>query len=171
MKRILIVPLLMFTFQSFSQNEFAASAFYSSFKRIFEDAQSGFQAVKGAKRPSSVPDLYDEFKLKWMLPMTDSGKLVEPVNGKAFVIYYFESDKIRLKVDQRANDMKEAILNATNIPFTTRSQTTLVKEKPLTIHDYYLSEDQQGPAIMRHMIWYAAGKYHLSLEIRQRDKQ
>ena len=61
-----------------AQNEFAAAAFYKDFQKIYADAQQGFIQYKGVKKKSELPELTDEFKVKILLPLADSGKLVFP---------------------------------------------------------------------------------------------
>ena len=92
-----------------AQNEFAATAFYNEFRKIYADAQEGFVKNRGAKKISEFEDLVDEYKVKWLLPLADSGKIVFPVTGTPYVLYYFEPSKTRLKVDQRGVYLRDAV--------------------------------------------------------------
>lgn len=167
MKRILLFFLLLISLKSFSQSEFAATAFYNDIKKIYEDGQSGFVKYKGAKLPSEYEDLQDEYKAKLVLPLADSGKIIFPVTGKPYTIYFFEPSKSRLKVDQRGADLRDAVVQAFGKPLFARSESTLVNEHPITNTWYYTeaSDNQKANAVFRMSIYYKMGKYYLSLEI------
>jgi hypothetical protein len=167
MKRtgICIFLLLVLTSAS-AQNEFAGNAFYNEFKKIYEDAQSGFIDNKGDKRRSGIEELVTEYKVKWMLPLADSGKLVIPVNGNPYAIYYFEPGKTRLRVDQRAMELREAVTIAFNKPLFIRTVTTIVNDKPLSTTSYYGDENMEGPMLFRQTVYYQSGKFYTSLEVK-----
>ena len=80
MKRIILFFLLLAVSEVYGQNEFAAAAFYADFKKIYEDAQAGFVNYKGDKRKSEFEELATEYKVKLLLPLADSGKIVFPVS-------------------------------------------------------------------------------------------
>ena len=84
---MLILFLLFVLTRANAQNEFAATAFYTDFKKIFADAQAGFTDCKGIKRKSDFEELATEYYAKLMLPLADSGKVVFPVAGNPYVIY------------------------------------------------------------------------------------
>ncbi|MFZ1260928.1 MAG: hypothetical protein WAQ93_10635, partial [Chitinophagaceae bacterium] len=69
MKRMLILFLLFVLTRANAQNEFAATAFYTDFKKIFADAQAGFTDCKGIKRKSDFEELATEYYAKLMLPL------------------------------------------------------------------------------------------------------
>ena len=150
------------------QNEFAANAFYSEFKKIYDDAIHGFAISKGELRESEYPGLVTEYKVKLMLPLADSGKIAEPVKGRPYVIYYFEPDKLRLKVDQKGANLRDAILIALDRPLYSRAETILVDGHPLTNTWYFLneSETRHNEAAFQLSIYYSKNKYYLSLSIR-----
>jgi len=52
MKGYLLLILLTGIVKVFGQNEFAATAFYNEFKRIYTDATNGFIENKGSERVS-----------------------------------------------------------------------------------------------------------------------
>jgi len=169
MKRILIFQFLFLLLaKANAQNEFAATAFYTEFKKIYEDGQTGFLNCKAEQRKTGLEDLQKEYRIKMLLPLADSGKLVVPSKGSPYVIYYFEPDKLRLKVDQRGANLRDAVVTAFDKPLAIRSETTIVNNQPFSVTDYSLVTDQSGPVLFRQIIYYNAGKFYLSLEIRGR---
>ena len=93
MKKLAFLIIGFFTMKAYCQNEFAASAFYTDFKKIYEDAKGGFVTYKGDKRNSEFEELASEYKVKLLLPLADSGKIVYPVSGNnPFVVFYFLYD-------------------------------------------------------------------------------
>ena len=165
---MLILFLLFVLTRANAQNEFAATAFYTDFKKIFADAQAGFTDCKGIKRKSDFEELATEYYAKLMLPLADSGKVVFPVAGNPYVIYYFEPDKIRLKVDQWGANLRDAIALAFEKPLYSRTSTTITDNQPFTSTLYYTdpNEDKYSAALFRQCIFYKGGKYYLSFEIR-----
>jgi hypothetical protein len=149
-----------------AQNDFANNAFYNQFKKIYEDAQLGFPNSKGEKRKALYEELAAEYRVKNMLPYADSGKLVVPTAGSPYIIYYFEPDKSRLKIDQRSMDLREAVTIAFNKPLFVRTETTVVNEKPLSNTSYYEHENLEGPVLFRQSIFYRSGKFYLTFEIK-----
>lgn len=167
MKRILLLQfLLLFFAGANAQNEFAATAFYNQFKKVYDDGQSGFVNCRGEKRKSAFEELSTEYRVKCILPLADSAKLVIPVNGSPSVIYYFEPDKLRLKVDQRAVNLREAVLTTFDKPLHVISETSIVNNQPLTVTSFYSDEAVATPVIMRQLIYYQSGKFYISLEIK-----
>lgn len=169
MKRTFLFFILFGFLEVFGQNEFAATAFYSDLKKIYIDAQSGFNVYKGEKRSSDFEELATEFKTKQLLPLADSGKIVFPnSDNRPFVVYFFEPHKLRLKVDQRAMYLREAVQIAFEKPLFLRAETILVNNHPFT--NSYLYKDAEearpGQAEFRMSIYYKDKLYHLSLEIR-----
>ena len=151
-----------------AQNEFASTAFYNEFRKIYADAQEGFVKNRGAKKISEFEDLVDEYKVKWLLPLADSGKIVFPVTGTPFVLYYFEPSKTRLKVDQRGVYLRDAVSTAFNKPLYTITETTTINNFPYSDTWYFTEqgESRKSFAAFRQTIFYSNGKYHLSFEIR-----
>ncbi len=168
MKGLLFFILLTGTVKVIGQNEFAATAFYNEFKKIYTDATNGFIENKGSERVSEFPELTKEYKVKLMLPLADSGKIVETMKGSSYVIYYFEPDKVRLKVDQRGAHLRDAILIAVNQPLYARTETITIENKPLSNTWYFTDPDEtrNAAAAFKLSIYFKDGKYFLSLEIR-----
>lgn len=169
MKRILLFFLLFNLSEVFGQNEFAATAFYKDFKKIYNDAQAGFVNYKGAKRISEFEELATEYKVKLLLPLADSGKIVFPVSdNRPYVIYFFEPGKTRLKVDQRAMNLREAVQIAFEKPLYLRTETNLINNHPFTNSYFFTDPDEtrSGQAEFRMSIYYKEKKYFLSFEIR-----
>lgn len=173
MKRIILFFLLFSLSEVNGQNEFAATAFYKDFKKIYDDAQSGFVNYLGAKRKSEFEELATEYKVKLLLPLADSGKIVFPVSdNRPFVVYYFEPSRVRLKVDQRALNLRDAVLTVFDKPLYSRTETTLINNHPVT-NSYYFTdpgETRSAFAEFRLNIYFENGKYNLAFEIRGRTK-
>ena len=168
MKRIILFLLVFNVAAAFGQNEFAAAAFYAEFKKIYADAQAGFVTYKGDKRKSEFEELATEYKTKLLLPLADSGKIVIPVSGYPYVLYYFEPDKVRLKVDQRGAYLRDAVLTAFEKPLYARTETSIINNYPLTNAWYFADpkEARSAFAVFKMSIYYNTGRYYLSFEIR-----
>lgn len=171
MKKLVILILGFFSMKAYCQNEFAATAFYAEFKKIYSDAQSGFTAYKGDIRPSEYEGLQTEYKVKLLLPLADSGKLVVPNSGNPYVIYYFEPSRVRLKVDQRALNLQEAVLTVFGQPLYSRTETVIINNRPISNTWLFTSADEsrQSVAAFRMSIYFNDGKYFLSFEIRGKN--
>lgn len=169
---MLILFLLFVLTEVNAQSEFAATAFYNEFRKIYADGQTGFAICKGAKQKSEFEELASEYQAKLMLPLADSGKIVFPVTGNPYVIYYFEPEKMRLKVDQRGANLRDAVLVAFNKPLYSKATTTIIDNHPYTTTLYFTDqgEDNYAAAVFRQSIYYKEGKYFLSFEIRGRKE-
>ena len=154
--------------QAQAQNEFAATAFYNEFRKIYTDAQEGFSACKGMPRKTGYEAIQSEYRVKCHLPLTDSGKIIVPVNGKPYAMFYFEPDKLRLKVDQRSVNLREAIVIAFGEPLFARTETILVNNHPFSSTLYFTNpdDDRVAHALFRQCVYYDNGKYYLTLEFR-----
>jgi hypothetical protein len=169
MKRIILFFLIVSLTEVYGQNEFAAEAFYSDFKKIYEDAQTGFVNYKGDKRKSNFDELVAEYQVKLILPLADSGKIVFSLSdNNPYVVYYFEPDKIRLKVDQRGAKLRDAVLAVFEKPLYSRTETSIINNHPVT-NSYYFTdpaETRSAFAEFRMNIYFSNGKYNLAFEIR-----
>ncbi len=168
MKRVLLFLILFVISKVYGQNEFAVSSFYTDIKKLIADAQTGFVTYKGAHQKSEFEELSAEYKVKLMLPLADSGKIVVPVTGNPYAIFYFQPDKVRLKVDQRAVNLRDALLTAFDQPLYARSETLIVNNHPLTNTYYFTGPDETrtSRATFRISIYYNVDRYYLSFEIR-----
>lgn len=168
MKRIFSFLFILIAATSYGQEEFAATAFYSDFKKIYADAQAGFIKYKGEKRQSEFEELNDEYRVKLLLPLADSGKIVFPNTGNPYVVYFFEPNKNRLKVDQRAVSLREAVLTAYNAPLYSKSETVMINDRPLSNTWLFTTaeETKNSAAVFRISIYFADNRYYLSFEIR-----
>lgn len=167
MKGFLLLIFLTGIVKVFGQNEFAATAFYNEFKKIYADAANGFIESKGIERESEFPELTKEFSVSLLLPLADSGKLVVSNKGNCYVIYYFEPDKVRLKVDQRGAHLRDAIFTALNQPLYARTETVMIENKPLSTTWYFTDpkESISSEAAFKVSIYFKGGKYYLTLQI------
>jgi len=169
MKRIILFFVVFTISEVYGQNEFAAAAFYNDFKKIYEDAQAGFVNYKGDKRKSEFEELAAEYKVKLLLPLADSGKIVFPISAsRPYVVYYFEPSKIRLKVDLRAMNLRDAVLTVFDQPLYSRSETSIINNHPFTNSWYFTdpAETRSAFAVFRMNIYFNEGNYNLAFEIR-----
>jgi hypothetical protein len=169
MKRIILFFLLFTVSEVDGQNEFAANAFYTDFKKVYEDAQAGFVNYKGDKRKTEFEELATEYNVKLLLPLSDSGKIVFPVSGSnPYAVYFFEPDKLRLKVDQRATNLRDVILMIFDKPLYARTETSIINDHPFTNSWYFTdpAETRSALAVFRMNIYFNEGKYYLAFEIK-----
>jgi len=174
MKRIITFLFILSTASAYSQDEFASTAFYNDLKKIYTDAETGFQKYKGDKRKTPFEDLASEFKVKLMLPLADSGKIVSPKNGNnPYAVYYFEPNKNRLKVDQRAMGLRDAIVSTYDKPLYQKSETVMINNKPYTNTWLFVSPDEQknSAALFRISIYFEERFYYVTMEIRGREEK
>lgn len=171
MKKWLLAILLMITTLTHAQNEFAATAFYNEFRKIYSDAQNGFAINKGDKKMTGLDDLFSEFACKLSLPLADSCKLVFPVNGTPYVVYYFEAGKGRLKVDQRGLNLREAVVTAFGQPLYARTESVVREEKVFSSTYFYMipEEEDKKKALFKSSIYQQNGLFYLTFEIRGRS--
>lgn len=167
MKGVLFLICLTGILKVFGQDEFAASAFYNEFKKIYADAKNGFAENKGSERWSEFPGLTKEYNVNMLLPLADSGKIVESAKGRFYVIYFFEPGKVRLKVDQRAAYLRNAIVAALEQPLYARTETLLINNKSLSNSWYFTdpNETNKAAALFKISIFYKNKKYYLTLEL------
>lgn len=171
MKRTFPFLFILIAATSYGQDEFASSAFYSDFKKILADAQTGFSAYKGAKKESEFEELNDEYQVIFLLPLADSGKIVFPRKGNPYVVYYFEPGKNRLKIDQRATSLRDAVVTAFNAPLYSRTETVVVNNHPLSNTWLFTTETEtsKAAAAFRISIYFENSRYNLSFEIRGKN--
>ncbi len=153
-----------------AQNEFAASAFYRDLNKISADAIAGFPDNKGKAVPSQYEGLTEEYKVKWLLSLADSGKIIFPKANHPYVVYYFEPAKQRLSADQKGGNLRDAIAIAVNKPLYTRSETILIDNVPMTntwIFDKE-NETKTSQALYLLSIYKQGNRYYLSLQINGR---
>ena len=167
MKRILVLFLLITASCCYAQNEFAATAFYNEFKKIYADGQEGFSNCRGIQYKTVFDAIQTEYRVKCILPLADSGKLVIPQKTKPYAIYYFEPDKVRLKIDQLGVNLRDAVMTAFGQPLYSRSETYMVENNPFnnTLFFAQSNEERFSDALFRQCIYYSNGKYFLSFEI------
>lgn len=168
MKFLFLVLSFLFLVPANSQDEFAANSFYQDLKKVFNAGQSGFNEIKGEAIKSLYPELQTEFKTKIPLQPADSGKLVYPVTGRPFAVYFFEPSKNRIKTDQKALSLRDAIQTSYGSPLYVLTMTNLVDKRPFT-NSYFFTDPNEmksANAVFRTSIYYQDDKYYLSLEVR-----
>ena len=163
----LLVCAAIISLNSFGQNEFAASVFYKEFQKIYNDAQSGFKEYRGAKRKVAMEELVDEFRIKKLLPLADSGKIVFPLNGRPYAEFYFQPGKSKAEINDRALNLREAVLTAFGKPLYSRSETIVNKKSTLN-HSWFYTEPEHSDtrsAIFKSTISGSGRNYALSFRI------
>jgi hypothetical protein len=152
---------------AFGQNEFAAAAFYTDFKKIYTDARTGFIEYKGAMKVHEPGTGTDVFAVKLLLPLADSGKIVVPVSGDPYAEYYFQSSKKKQDVDQRAVNLREALLTILGKPLYMRTETLSIKKSMFSTTYYFTDPNTTQPelAAFSSHIQQENGRYHLSFRI------
>jgi hypothetical protein len=151
-----------------AQNEFAATVFYKEFQRVYAEAQNGFESCKGAQRKTGFEELQLEYKTKCLLPLADSGKIIVPHHGNSYSIFYFEPDKLRLKIDQRALNLRDAVVTAIDLPLFARTETFLLNNHPFTKTLFFNDPEKENSAdaLFIMSIFFNEGKYFLSFEVK-----
>jgi hypothetical protein len=165
MKKILVAAVVfLVALGVYGQNEFAAKAFYRAFKNVYEDAGKGFVLSKGTKRNNAAVEEYD---VKVLLPLADSGRIVVPASGKPYMEYYFEPAKTKAEIDERALHLKQAIAVAYDKPLYIRTESAMENEFINSKTFFYTDPNHinSGQPIFRSTIYQQNGKYYLSLRI------
>lgn len=168
MKYLLFIIFTFHQLQVFGQNEFAATAFYTSFNIIEADAKNGFEATKGELLDHQPSGFANEYKVKLMIPLAESGKIVEPVSGNPYAVYFFEPEKKKEKIDKRAVQLREAILTALGLKLYAKTIFTTVNNHILSDTYLYVNPDElsESNALFKISIFYDQNRFQLLLEIR-----
>ncbi|MBK5271880.1 MAG: hypothetical protein JJE22_12785 [Bacteroidia bacterium] len=164
MQKFILWFLIFSISKVYSQNEFAATAFYNDFKKIIADAQEGFPKYKGSKIRGTIAD---EYRVKLLLPLADSGRIVSPLAGNPFAEYYFQTTKTKKEIDQRSVNLREAVLTAYGKQLYARTETSTVKESIFSNTVYYANPDDNlsTQAIFKSRIYNFNGRYHLTFQV------
>lgn len=168
MKPLFLLIGLVMASPVLAQNEFAAQSFYNIFRKIKADADSGFKEYKGEPVKSQYPGLQEAYRVKLMIPLADSGRIMVPSNRTPYAVYYFEAEKKKDRIDQRAVHLRDALLTAWGKPLYARTTTSKVEDKIFS--DTYLfdnpDEVRVSQALFRINVYYAEKQYRLLMEIR-----
>jgi len=164
MKKLILCFFVFALSKVFSQNEFAATAFYNDFKKIVADAREGFPKYKGSKKRGTISD---EYRVKILLPLADSGRIVFPLAGNPFVEYYFQTTKTKKEIDQRTVNLREAILTAYGQQLYARTETSTIKGSIFSNTYYYANPDDNllVQAVFKSSIYNEKGRYFLTFQI------
>jgi hypothetical protein len=168
MKTGILLLLLFAGMFAHAQDEFASTTFYNAIKKVRADSQTGFEQLKGNILQTPFADIRKEYRVKFMLPLADSGKIVIPAAGSPFAVYFFEAEKKKENINERAVSLREAIVASHGEPLYTRTISTTVKEE---IHSdtYFYTDPEEthtSKALFRTTIYKQKKRYHLSFEIR-----
>ena len=168
MKMFFSFFFLLFTLSAKSQDEFAATSFYQDLQKLIADGQSGFNALKGKELKSQYPEFQTEYEITLPLVPADSGKLIFPSGKTPYAVYFFEPSKNRIKTDQQALSLRDAIQTSYEKSLYVRTSTYVLDKKPYT-NSYFFdnaTEDNNANAIFRTCLYFQNGKYYLLLEVR-----
>jgi hypothetical protein len=168
MKITLSLLFLFLAFYADCQDEFGSSTFYNAVRKVQAEGLNGFEQLKGNVLRTPYPELRKEYRVKTMLPLADSGKIVVPAEGVPFALYYFEPEKKMETINERATSLRDALVKAYGNPLYTKTITTTTGKK---VHSdtYYFSdpgESHTSKALFRTTIYSQGRRYFLSFEIR-----
>jgi hypothetical protein len=91
-----------------------------------------------------------------------------PLGKAPYAVYYFEPSKNRIKTDQKALSLRDALQTAFEKPLYVRTSTYVLDKKPFT-NSYFFdnaNEDNNANAIFRTCLYFQNDKYYLLLEVR-----
>lgn len=163
---IVLTSLLAFTGLN-GQNEFAANAFYNEFRKMEEDARSGFTRYKGEKISQDRDTSQGEFRVKLLLPLADSGRIVFPGTGAPYVEYFFQPVKYPEEINRVAANLKEAIVTAYGKPLFVRSETVQPGKGLYNVSWFFTDPGEKSTAAaeFRTSIFYRDKLYFLAFRI------
>jgi hypothetical protein len=160
MRKITLLFIVFTSLQLPAQNEFAATAFYKEFNKIYEDAQKGFVTNKGSKLLKD--DFATTYHSKLLLSLADSGKIFFPNEGNPYVEYYFEPKKRKEDIDKTAADLVQAITIAYNKPLYSETRTVTVKNNLYSnTFIYDQAPDVEGRNLVFKCSIYKSGKNYM----------
>lgn len=168
MKMFFSFLFLLISLSVNSQDEFAATSFYQDLKKLIADGQAGFSTFKGKELKSQYPEFQAEYEITLPLVPADSGKLIFPLGKAPYAVYYFEPSKNRIKTDQKALSLRDALQTAFEKPLYVRTSTYVLDKKPFT-NSYFFdnaNEVNNANAIFRTCLYFQNDKYYLLLEVR-----
>jgi hypothetical protein len=167
MKKLFLYFFAFAISKVYGQNEFAATAFYNDFKKIQADALEGFPKYKGSKKQVESSGLVNEYRIKLLLPLADSGRIFFPIVGSPYAEFYFQTAKTKEDIDQRAVNLREAVLTAYGKQLYTRTETSVIKQSIFS-NTYYFARTDDSLSIVtvfKSSIYQDKEKYHLAFQI------
>ena len=168
MKKVLLLTFVFSFSIAYGQNEFAANAFYNEFKKLHNDAQAGFVNYKGSKLNNTVfPGLIDEYAIQHLLPLADSGKLVFPITGYPYAEFYFQPGKTLDEANQRAVNLRQAILTAYGNPLYIRTETSRIKEFTFSNTLFFTDPNETNPifSVFKSSVFREGNKYYITFRV------
>ena len=171
MKKGILVLLISLSLKSAAQNEFAATAFYTSLREFYTDAQNGFVVSKGTKIPENPNTFTDEYSVKSLLPLADSGKIVWPLLGNPYVVFYLETAKRIEEAEKRAGNLREVIEKVFNQRFFIMTESRREGASYFTDSYFYTNqqETRKFKACFRITVLSENNRYKMQFEIRGND--
>jgi len=165
MKQCCLLFIVFAFSKAYSQNDFASPAFYNGVKKIIADAQETFPKYKGSKRPAMSFDFYEVYRVKLLLPMADSGRIVFPANANPYAEYYFPATKTKQDADQQAVNLREALLTIYEKPLYSRTETSVLKEN-ISSNTYYYADSAYSTLVFSSEVYQEdKHKYYLIFRI------
>lgn len=168
MKWLVVITILFASATLYAQDEFASNGFYSAVKKIQTERQNGFEQLKGRPLQSDYPELKKEYRAKVLLPLADSGRIIEPVEGQPYAIYFFEPEKKRDKIETRAASLRDGLVKSQDSPLYSRTTST-TRGKEVFTDTYFFTDPEEthvSKALFRISVYMQDKKYHLAAEIR-----
>jgi hypothetical protein len=172
MHRLLPVIFLFAFFDAYSQNEFAAQGFYADFRKIYADASAGFAQYKGRLIKPSKGGSAAEFNIKLLLPLSESGKIVESVSGNPYAEFNFAPGKQRKEAERRLQNLKAAVVTAVGKPLYTYASTMNTDGFFHSVTYYFTEPNITDPAraiFISFLYGSGNGLYNLSFRIYGRN--
>ena len=164
MKQFILIAIVFSFSKAFSQNEFAATAFYNDFKKIHADALEGFSKYRGIKKSGNPDGFAEEYRIKLLLPLADSGRIVFPAIGKPYAEFFFQTANSKKEIDLRAVNLREALLTAYGKPLYARTESSLVKNNIFS-NSYYFDKPDDSLAIFKSSIYQDKHRFYLTLRV------
>ena len=168
MKKWLIILLVLSMTRTYGQNEFASTSFNDDFRKIYADAQAGFIQFKGARIKKQLTEFAEQYDVKLLFPLADSGRIFIPYGANPFAVYYFEPEKRKEKIDKLAANLMQAVFTAFGKSLYLRTETSAIEDHFQSNSYYFVNsnETQSTLAVFKSSIYYFNKRYYLSFEIR-----
>jgi hypothetical protein len=169
----LILPFFLFAFIKINaqQNEFAATRFYNAFLKIYADAEGAFPLYKGEIIRSKVKNVFDDYKIKLMLPGAESGMIRTASGGNSYAQYYFYGGTTLGNANQKRYYLKQAIEKALSKDLYEKA--VMYSSDEVTFYDVkyfiYRIRIHTAAPLFETSVYREKGRYLLVFKINQRS--
>jgi hypothetical protein len=167
-RKTFLILLVSLSVKATAQNEYAATAFYTALQEMCDDANHGFILYKGEKMPENRNSYTDEYFLKTMLPLADSGKIIWPLELPPYAIFYMEPARKAEDAEKRAGNLRAVIEKVYNEPLYVRTESKTPDGRFKTDSWFYTrkNESRKAFAAFHISVYYSGSRYNVVLEIR-----